>query len=142
MPDGRALKTLEVGLAAPSATGRIWWGNGYCCCKRKLPAASTAGGDGNRGICLQEVRSQWFAITLPQQQPVPVCFALIKEKDFKSGTQGNCPRCLCLRACYRSQREGVFSQQTVRLVSKPICISSLILTRFLPWLQGSNVNRI
>lgn len=87
MPDGRALKTLEVGLAAPSATGRIWWGNGYCCCKRKLPAASTAGGDGNRGICLQEVRNQWFAITLPQQQPVPVCFALIKEKDFKSGTQ-------------------------------------------------------
>lgn len=77
--DGRALKTLEVGLAAPSAAGGMGWGNGYCCCKRKLPAASTTAGDRNTGIRLQEVRNQWFAFTLPQQHPALVLSGLSKE---------------------------------------------------------------
>jgi len=34
-----------------------------------------------------------------------------------------------------------FSQQAIQYMSKAICISSLIFTRFLHWLQGSNVNR-
>lgn len=64
--DGRALETLQVGPAAPSASGGMGWGNGYCHCKRKPPAATTASGERNRGICLPVVRNQWFPFTLPQ----------------------------------------------------------------------------
>lgn len=79
--DGRALKTLEVGLAAPSATGEMGWGSSYGCCRRKLPAASIACGDRNGGIGLQEVTHQCFAFM------VRVSSGLSKENDGRSGTQ-------------------------------------------------------
>lgn len=62
--DGRALRALEVGLAAASATGEIGWGSSCCCCRRKLPAASIAHDDWNEGIGLQEVRHQWFTFVV------------------------------------------------------------------------------
>lgn len=99
-------------------------------------------------------KKQWFMPTGGEKPVVcihifsvnaPISSGWSKGKGGKSGTQGKHLCYVCITALCRSQCEVFvfisFSQQALQYMSKTICISRLIFTRFLHWLQGSNVNR-
>lgn len=138
--DGRALKTLEVGLAAPSATGEMGWGSSYGCCRRKLPAASITCGDRNGGIGLQEVTHQCFAFMV--RVTTGACLLWTKQREWRHVWHPSTARAACALGHVTHLSVRGFPQQPGQQTSKPTCTSSLISARFLlPWLQGSSVNR-